>query len=122
MLDDLENDNVTQVAEILQEEIDNIFNDLRNEVQTGTEDTIYRNAKLLVFAKSIKNNLQGIMAELENNNILDDFINYVKYDNTNDNFIERLYIWLYENNGTKYDLFMDRIRLLEYVIQFIKNQ
>lgn len=122
MLDDLENDNVTQIAEILQEEIDDIINNLRNEVQTGTEDTIYRNAKLLVFAKSIKTNLQGIMAELENNNILNDFINYVKYNNTNDNFIERLYIWLYENNGTKYDLFMDRIRLLEYVIQFIKNQ
>lgn len=122
MLDDLENDNVTQVAEILQEEIDSILNDLRDEVQTGTEDTIYRNAKLLVLAKSIKTNLQGIMAELENNNILNNFIDYVKYNNTNDNFIEKLYIWLYENNGTKYDLFMDRVRLLEYIIQFIKNQ
>lgn len=124
MSENLEGGIIQKIKEKLQEEIDDILSNLKEEMKSGTEDTIYRNAKLFVFAKSIKTNIQGFTLELEKSHLLNDFINSLENDENDHrgNFIETLYVWLYESNGTKYDLFMDRIRLLEYIEQFLKSK
>ena len=42
---------VKKISDKLQEEIDNISYYIQKEVETGTEETLYREAKLFVFAK-----------------------------------------------------------------------
>lgn len=104
----------------LQEEIDKIVFYIQREIQTGTEETLYRETKLFVFAKSIKNNLENFFIYNENKEyIINRFVETFLYE---DNIIEKIYTYLYENNGTKYDLFMDRVRLLDSIEFFLNNR
>ena len=104
----------------IQEEIDEILYCLQNEMETGNEETIYRQAKLFVFAKSIKNNLVNFFIYNENNqNIINSFIETFLYE---DDIIEKIYTYLYENNGAKYDLFMDKVRLLDSIEFFLSHR
>ena len=104
----------------LQEEIDKIVFYIQREIQTGTEETLYRETKLFVFAKSIKNNLENFFIYNEKKgDIVDKFVEIFLYE---DNIVEKIYTYLYENNGTKYDLFMDKVRLLDSIEFFLNNR
>lgn len=104
----------------LQEEIDKIVFYIQREIQTGTEETLYRETKLFVFAKSIKNNLENFFIYNENKeDIINRFVETFLYE---DDIVEKTYTYLYENNGTKYDLFMDRVRLLDSIEFFLNNR
>ena len=104
----------------LQEEIDKIVFYIQREIQTGTEETLYRETKLFVFAKSIKNNLENFFIYNENKeDIINRFVETFLYEN---NIVEKIYTYLYESNGTKYDLFMDRVRLLDSIEFFLNNR
>ena len=104
----------------IQEEINEILYYLQNEMETGNEETIYRQTKLFVFAKSLKNNLKNFFIYNEGKQeIINNFIETFLYE---DNIIKKIYSYLYENNGTKYDLFMDRVRLLDSVEFFLNHR
>lgn len=104
----------------IQEEINEILYYLQNEMETGNEETIYRQTKLFVFAKSLKNNLENFFIYNEGKQeIINNFIETFLYE---DNIIEKIYSYLYENNGTKYDLFMDRVKLLDSVEFFLNHR
>lgn len=104
----------------LQEEIDKIVFYIQREIQTGTEETLYRETKLFVFAKSIKNNLENFFIYNENKeDIINRFVETFLYE---DDIVEKIYTYLYESNGTKYDLFMDRVRLLDSIEFFLNNR
>ena len=110
---------IKKIEDKLQDEIDNIAYYIQREVKTGTEETLYREAKLFVFAKSIKNNLDNFFIYNEKNSyIIDKFTETFLYE---DNIIEKIYTYLYESNGTKYDLFMDRVRLLDSIQFFLDH-
>ena len=111
---------VKKIEDKLQDEIDNIAYYIQREVKTGIEETLYREAKLFVFAESIKNNLDNFFIYNEKNSyIIDKFVETFLYEN---NIIEKIYTYLYESNGTKYDLFMDRVRLLDSIQFFLDNR
>ncbi len=117
MVDKIE---IKKISDKLQEEIDNISYYIQKEVETGTEETLYREAKLFVFAKSIKNNLENFFIYNEKKgDIVDRFVETFLYE---DNIVEKIYTYLYENNGTKYDLFMDKVRLLDSIEFFLNNR
>ena len=60
---------VKKIEDKLQDEIDNIAYYIQREVKTGTEETLYREAKLFVFAESIKNNLDNFFIYNEKNSV-----------------------------------------------------
>ena len=113
----VDEEKIQELNNKIQKEIDEILYCLQTEIETGNEETIYRQAKLFVFAKSIKNNLKNFF--IYNEDMTDNFIKTFLYE---DNIVEKFYVYLYEKNGTKYDLFMDRVRLLDSIEFFLNNR
>lgn len=107
-----------KIKEMLNNEITELKKELKSKMTNGTERQQYRCAKLFVLAKSITNNVDFIMKELSKINLNSKLIDTLC---ESDSFIEELYIWLYENNGDKYDMFMDKNRVTTYIEYFIKN-
>lgn len=107
-----------KIKEMLNSEIATLKEDLKNEMNNGTERQQYRYARLFVLAKSIVNNLDFILEELSKNNLDSKLLDTIC---ESEDFIVDLYIWLYENNGDKYDLFMDKNRIATYIEYFVKK-
>lgn len=107
-----------KIKEMLNNEIAELKEDLKNEMNNGTERQQYRYARLFVLAKSIVNNLDFILEELSKNNLDSKLLDTIC---ESEDFIIDLYIWLYENNGDKYDLFMDKNRIATYIEYFVKK-
>ena len=107
-----------KIKEMLNNEIAELKEDLKNEMNNGTERQQYRYARLFVLAKSIMNNLDFILKELSKINLDSKLIDTLCENN---NFVEELYVWLYENNGDKYDFFMDKNRIATYIEYFVKK-
>lgn len=107
-----------RIKEMLNNEIAELKEDLKNEMNNGTERQQYRYARLFVLAKSIVNNLDFILEELSKNNLDSKLLDTIC---ESEDFIVDLYIWLYENNGDKYDLFMDKNRIATYIEYFVKK-
>lgn len=104
----------------LQDEIEQIGGYIQREIETGTEDTLYRECKLFVFAKTILGNLDNFIAHKEEKNEdVESLINTLLFE---EDIIETIYSYLHEKNGTKYDFFMDRVRVLESIDFFIQHR
>lgn len=112
----VDEDTLKKIQKKLQEEIDTIGYFMQEEMETGNEDTLYRQAKLFVFAKSIQTNLQSAFFWF-NDDITEKFVNSFLNEK---NFVEKLYTHLYENSGTELDLFMDRMVLLDNIKFYLK--
>lgn len=109
-----------QLKNKLQNEIDQIGGYIQREVESGTEDTLYRECKLFVFAKTILGNLDNFISyKEEKNENIENLMNTLLFE---DDIIETIYSYLYEKNGTKYDFFMDRVRVLESIDFFIQHR
>ena len=116
----VENDVLQNLKEKIREEIETIEGYMQREMETGTEDTLYRETKLFVFAKAIELNLENFLIyNKKNQNLIEKFVSSFLYE---DNIIEKFYSYLYEKNGTKYDLFMDRVRLIDGIEFFLNNR
>mgnify|MGYP003295184564 CR=1 FL=1 len=107
-----------QIKNKLQEEIDTIQGYVQREVETGAEDTLYRECKLFVFAKSVYNHIEDFISNKEEKDtqvIIDMFLK-------RNNIIEEIYSFLYEKNGTKYDLFMNKDEIIGGIDFFINHK
>lgn len=100
----------------IRHEIEETKQKMKKEIDVS-EMSFYRETKIFVYAKSIELNLEEIIAELENNKIiLDKFINVFLKE---DNIIEKLYMYLFENNGYKYDLFIKKQEVISCISFFL---
>jgi len=109
---------IKQIKDKLQTEIETIGGYVQREVENGTENTLYRECKLFVFAKSIYNNIEEFINSKEEKDvqvIVDVFLK-------KENIIETIYSFLYEKNGTKYDLFMNKNEIIGGIDFFINNK
>ena len=89
----VENDVLQNLKEKIREEIETIEGYMQREMETGTEDTLYRETKLFVFAKAIELNLENFLIYNEKNqNLIEKFVSSFLYE---DNIIEKFYSYLY---------------------------
>ena len=108
-----------QIQNKLQNEIDEINGYIQREIETGTQDTLYRECKLFVFGKAVLNHIENFIINKEEKG--EDIENITDLFLKRKHIIEEIYSCLYEKNGTKYDLFMNKNEIIGGIEFFINN-
>lgn len=100
-------------------ELDDIKDEIEKRMFCNEED-FYRELKVYVFVRSIKTNLQEFfLYNKDNKKLIDNFIKTILDE---DFKIEDIYAFLFENNGTKFDLFINKYEVFGNIEHFLQNR
>ena len=108
-----------QIQNKLQEEVDTIKGYVEKESMAETQDTFYRECKLYVFGKAVLNHIENLIISKEEKG--EDITTLTNMFLNRKNIIEEIYSFLYEKNGTKYDLFMNKEEIVGGIEFFTNN-
>ena len=114
--------NDEKIIKEIEYKIDCELDDIKDEIEKTMfydEEDFYRELKVYVFVRSIKTNLQEFfLYNKDNKKLTDDFIKTI----LNKNFkFEDIYTFLFENNGTKFDFFINKVEIFGNIEHFLKN-